>query len=104
CRIADGTCSDLLSLTVAATAAPVVIVPVMNSAMWNCAAVQRNAERLRQDGMYVVEPSLIFKATTVLDGDVMYGGPGTFRRGPLGVMQMLSAVMAHRRDSPCIPA
>jgi phosphopantothenoylcysteine decarboxylase/phosphopantothenate--cysteine ligase len=94
CRIADGACTDLLALTVAATSAPVVLVPVMNAAMWNSAAVQRNAARLRDDGMYVVEPSLIFKATSVREGNVMYGGPGTFWRGPLGLMQTLSAVIA----------
>src|SRR5262245_14954795 len=46
-RLAEGACSDLLSLIVAATAAPVVIAPVMNTAMWNCAPVQRNIQRLR---------------------------------------------------------
>ena len=98
CRIADGACTDLLSLTIAATAAPVVMVPVMNAAMWNSVAVQRNVERLRNDGVYVVEPSVIFKATSVVEGNVMYGGPGTFWRGPLSVMQTLSAVMVHKRE------
>jgi hypothetical protein len=101
CRIAAGACTDLLALTVAATTAPVVFVPAMNAAMWNSGAVQRNVARLRDDGMYVVEPSLIFKATSVVEGNLMYGGPGTFWRGPLGLMQTLSAAMAHkRRPSP----
>jgi phosphopantothenoylcysteine decarboxylase / phosphopantothenate---cysteine ligase len=97
CRLAGGACNDLLSLTVAATTAPVVLVPAMNAAMWNSAAVRRNAARLRDDGMYVVEPSLIFKATSVAQGNTMYGGPGTLWRGPLGLMQTLSAVSAHKR-------
>jgi hypothetical protein len=46
----------------------------------------------------VVEPTLIFKAAALVErGDPMYGGSGTFWRGPLGVMQTLSAVMAHRQ-------
>jgi phosphopantothenoylcysteine synthetase/decarboxylase len=94
--------SDLLSLAVAATAAPVVMVPAMNAAMWSNAAVRRNVERLRNDGVYVVEPSVIFKATSVLEGDVMYGGPGTLWRGALGVSQTLSAAMAHKRNSSLV--
>ena len=99
CRIADGACTDLLSLTVAATTAPVVMVPAMNAVMWSSPAVRRNVEKLRKDGIYVVEPSLIFKATNVQEGDVMYGGPGTFWRGALGVSQTLSAAIAHKRKS-----
>jgi hypothetical protein len=101
-RIADGACTDLLSMTVTATTAPVVIAPVMNTAMWNHAAVQRNVQQLRDDGMYVVDPTLIFAASELVQqGKPTHGGaagPGTFWRGPLGVMHMLSAVMEHRRQ------
>jgi phosphopantothenoylcysteine decarboxylase/phosphopantothenate--cysteine ligase len=55
-KLAHGACSDLLSLTVAATSAPVVLVPAMNAAMWTSPAVMRNVARLREDGMYVVSP------------------------------------------------
>ena len=97
-RLAHASCTDLLSMTVAATSAPVVVVPVMNTAMWNHAAVQRNVRQLREDGVYVVEPTLIFKAAALVErADPMYGGPGTFWRGPLAVMQTLSAVLAHRK-------
>ena len=97
-RLAHATCTDLLSMTVAATTAPVVVVPVMNTAMWNHAAVQRNVGQLREDGVYVVEPGLIFKAAALVErADPMYGGPGTLWRGPLAVMQTLSAVLAHRK-------
>lgn len=97
-RLADAAATDLLSMTVTATSAPVVVVPVMNTVMWNHTAVQRNVGRLRDDGMYVVEPTLIFKAAALVEqGDPMYGGPGPFWRGPLGVMQTISAVMAHKR-------
>jgi phosphopantothenoylcysteine synthetase/decarboxylase len=97
-RLAHATCTDLMSMTAAATTAPVVVVPVMNAVMWNHAAVQRNVGRLRDDGVYVVEPTLIFKAATLTErADPMYGGPGTFWRGPLAVMQTLSAIMAHKQ-------
>jgi hypothetical protein len=78
-RLAEGTCADLLSLTVAATMAPVILAPAMNTTMWNHAAVQRNVQRLRDDGMYVIEPALIFSAAELVHhGTPMYGGLGTF--------------------------
>jgi phosphopantothenoylcysteine decarboxylase/phosphopantothenate--cysteine ligase len=96
-RLADAAATDLLSLLVTATSAPVIVVPVMNAVMWNHAGVQRHVGRLRDDGMYVVEPTLIFKAAALVEqGDPMYGGPGPIWRGPLGVMQTVSAVRAHR--------
>lgn len=99
-RLAEGACTDLLSMTVVASVAPVVVAPVMNTAMWNNAAVQRNVQQMRDDAMYVIEPTLIFSAAELVEqGDPMYGGPGTFWRGALGVMQTLSAIMEHRRKS-----
>ena len=97
-RLADATCTDLLSMTVAATRAPVLVVPAMNSTMWSNPGVQRNAQRLREDGMYIVDPTLIFAAASLTEArESMYGGPGTLWRGPLALMQSLSAVMAHHR-------
>jgi len=97
-RLGDATCTDLLSMTVAATRAPVVVVPAMNGAMWSNPGVRRNAQRLREDGMYIVDPSLIFAAASLAEGrESMYGGPGTLWRGPLALMQSLTAVMAHNK-------
>src|SRR5262245_13791797 len=59
-KVATGACSDLLSLTIAATRAPVVFVPAMNRAMWRNPAISRNVQRLRDDGYYIVEPGLGF--------------------------------------------
>lgn len=55
-RLAHGSCSDLLSLVVAGTRAPVVVAPSMSSVMWSHPAVRRNVARLREDGAYVIEP------------------------------------------------
>jgi hypothetical protein len=98
-RLANGACSDLLSMTVAATMAPVIIAPAMNTAMWNHAAVQRNVQRLRDDGMYVIEPGLIFSAVELVHhGTPMYGGLGTFWQGALGVIHTLIAAMNHHQQ------
>ena len=57
-RIATGDCGDLVAAIVAATRAPVVIVPSMNDAMYTSPAVQANLATLRDHGRYVVHPAL----------------------------------------------
>lgn len=57
-RIATGDCSDLVAAIVAATRAPVVVVPSMNDAMYGSPAVQANLATLRDHGRYVVHPAL----------------------------------------------
>lgn len=52
CGIAD----DLLTTTVLAFPGPIVVAPAMNSRMWQKPAVQRNLQRLRDDGFIVIEP------------------------------------------------
>ncbi len=56
-RLAAGECSDLLSVVVAATRAPVVVAPSMNPNMRHHPSVQRNIAQLRADGVYVIEPA-----------------------------------------------
>lgn len=96
-RIADGACTDLLSTLVAATKAPVVMAPVMNDAMWNFPAVQRNVQRLREDGFYIIEPTVIFGAADMASqGQPMYGGHGTLWSGPRSLMHALEALLQTR--------
>ena len=57
-RIAQGRADDLLTTTVLATQAPVLIVPAMHPQMWLNAATQANVEVLRQRGFYVMEPEV----------------------------------------------
>jgi phosphopantothenoylcysteine synthetase/decarboxylase len=56
-KVANGIADDLLTTTLLAADCPVVIVPVMNGAMWAKPAVQRNVAQLRNDGYDVVEPT-----------------------------------------------
>ena len=51
-----GISDDLLSATLLATRAPVLIAPAMHTEMWEHAAVQENLEVLRQRGVSVVNP------------------------------------------------
>ncbi len=90
-RLASGSCSDLLSLVVAATAAPVAVAPVMNGRMWRSLAVSRNVAQLRADGIWIIEPGLGFEVSDRGQaGDV--GGAG-YGRSPGGLVRALGAIL-----------
>jgi phosphopantothenoylcysteine decarboxylase/phosphopantothenate--cysteine ligase len=55
-KFANGIADDFLTSTYLAANAPVLIAPAMNTTMWNHPATQRNLERLRADGVRIVEP------------------------------------------------
>ena len=55
-KFANGVADDFLSSTYLACSAPVLIAPAMNTTMWEHPATQRNVERLRADGVYIMEP------------------------------------------------
>ncbi|HLX87347.1 MAG TPA: bifunctional phosphopantothenoylcysteine decarboxylase/phosphopantothenate--cysteine ligase CoaBC [Acidimicrobiales bacterium] len=55
-RYAHGISDDLLTATVLATRAPVVVCPAMHTEMWEHPAVQDNLEVLRRRGVTVVPP------------------------------------------------
>jgi len=55
-KIAQGLADDLLTTTVMATRAPVLIVPAMNTNMYENPLYQRNEQRLREVGYQLLEP------------------------------------------------
>lgn len=55
-KMACGLADDMLSTTVLATRAPVVVAPAMNTGMWENAATQANVETLRARGVQFVGP------------------------------------------------
>ena len=55
-KIANGIADDMLSTTVMATRAPVILVPAMNSAMYLNPIVQGNIEKLRSLGYFIIDP------------------------------------------------
>lgn len=56
-RLAQGSADDVVSLTVLATAAPVLIAPAMDNQMFENPATQANLETLRQRGHVIVGPA-----------------------------------------------
>ena len=68
-KMAQGIADDLMSTTLLATKAPVVVAPAMNNGMWTASATQENMETLRRRGVRVVGPGTGYLAC----GDVAEG-------------------------------
>ena len=66
---AAGLSTDLLTNTLLATRAPVVVCPAMHTEMWEHPAVQANIATLRARGVHIVEP----EAGRLAGGDVGAG-------------------------------
>ncbi len=55
-KFAGGIADDLVSTLYLQVECPVLLAPAMSSAMWSKPAVQRNLDRLREDGCQVIGP------------------------------------------------
>ncbi len=55
-KMAHGLADDLMSTTLLATKAPVLIAPAMNSGMWSAVATQDNVQVLKGRGVHFVQP------------------------------------------------
>ena len=55
-KMAHGIADDLMSTTLLATKAPILIAPAMNSGMWSAAATQENVEVLKNRGVHFIQP------------------------------------------------
>ena len=55
-KYAHGISDDLLTATLLATRAPVLVAPAMHTEMWEHVAVQDNLDTLRRRGVHVIDP------------------------------------------------
>lgn len=55
-KAAHGMADDLVSTLYLSFAGPVLAAPAMNVEMWGKAAVARNVEQLRKDGLTIIDP------------------------------------------------
>lgn len=55
-KMTHGIADDLMSTTLLATKAPVLIAPAMNSGMWSAAATQENIQVLKDRGVHFIQP------------------------------------------------
>jgi SAM-dependent methyltransferase len=100
-RIAQGSCVDLVSALAISTRAPVIVVPSMNPAMYGAPSVQRNLDRLREDGFHLVHPASGIEVAHAPDARTPVFGPAP----PFeDVLAILSLVMATRSQSTRAPA
>jgi phosphopantothenoylcysteine decarboxylase / phosphopantothenate---cysteine ligase len=95
-RVATGACSDLLSLVVAMTRAPVVLVPAMNANMWDSPAIGRNARQVVADGHYLVLPGPAIEVSGEPGAPPAYGGAGVPEHR---YALVLAAILEHARSS-----
>jgi len=89
-RLAAGFADDLLTSTVLASSAPVVIAPAMHTEMWSHPATRANVATLRQRGLTIVGP-----ASGRLTGDD--SGPGRMSE-PAEIVREALAVFAGAAD------
>lgn len=85
-RYAAGISDDLLTATLLATRAPVVVAPAMHTEMWEHPAVQGNVATLRARGVEVVDP----EAGRLAGGDVGEGRLADPARIVDGVVRVLA--------------
>ncbi len=89
-KLAAGLSDDLLTATLLATRAPVVVAPAMHTEMWEHPAVQENLATLRRRGVQVVEP----ESGRLAGGDV---GAGRLA-APERIMEAVLAVLTRDAD------
>ena len=57
-KLAAGICDDMLTTTLLATKAPIILAPAMNTGMWENPFLQDNIQRLQRYGYHFVEPAV----------------------------------------------
>jgi phosphopantothenoylcysteine decarboxylase/phosphopantothenate--cysteine ligase len=87
-KLANGVADDFLSSTYLACTAPVLIAPAMNTVMWQHPATQRNLQKLRDDGVHLIDPD---------EGEMACGtfGPGRLNEPEIIVSAALDLLRQH---------
>ena len=89
-KMAAGIADDMLSTTVLATKAPVLLAPAMNTGMWTAEATQHNRKVLAERGVRFVGPA---------SGILACGDEGDGRMSePEEILDAIAGVLCPRRD------
>jgi phosphopantothenoylcysteine decarboxylase/phosphopantothenate--cysteine ligase len=92
-KIAAGLADDMLSCTVLATKAPVIVAPAMDVNMWENVVTQQNLARLKERGFTIVGPGY---------GRLASGKMGLGRLVDIGeIMGAISQVLGKRSGDLC---
>jgi len=89
-KIANGIADDMLSTTILATTAPIIISPAMNTKMYENKIVQDNIEKCKKYGMEVIQPASGFLACRDI-------GPGKMPE-PEVLLSYLMKAIAYAKD------
>ena len=89
-KIANGIADDMLSTTVLATKAPILLAPAMNTGMWTAAVTQQNVQTLKARGVHFAGPEAGFLAC----GDT---GAGRMSE-PETIVRAIVSLLCPKRD------
>lgn len=89
-KMCHGIADDMLTSTVLATRAPILVAPAMNSGMWHNAATRQNMATLQARGVHVVGP----ETGMLANGD---SGDGRMSE-PEAIVQMAIALLTASQD------
>ena len=89
-KMACGIADDMLSTTVLATKAPVLLAPAMNTGMWTAAATQENIRKLKDRGILTIGPG---------SGMLACGDSGDGRMSePEDIVKAVDGILNPRKD------
>ena len=89
-KMATGIADDMLSTTVLATKAPVLVAPAMNTGMWTAEATKNNVRILKERGVRFIGPD---------SGMLACGDEGTGRMSePEDIAEAICGILNPRRD------
>ena len=89
-KMAAGIADDMLSTTVLATKAPVLLAPAMNTGMWTAAATQANLRTLKERGIRFIGPD---------SGILACGDEGAGRMSePEAIAEAIGAILNRKQD------
>lgn len=89
-KLAHGIADDMLSTTLLATKAPILLAPAMNTGMWTAEATQQNLQTLLNHGIKTIGPGSGFLAC----GDT---GSGRMSE-PVEIVEAIQAILCPKRD------
>lgn len=95
-KLANGIADDFVSSTYLACTAPIMVAPAMNTAMWSHPATRRNLQKLRDDGIHLIDPD---------EGEMACGtfGPGRLSEPERIVAAALELLRGQRRANQSTP-
>ena len=89
-KMAAGIADDMLSTTVLATKAPILVAPAMNTGMWTAEATQRNLKTLKECGVRTIGPE---------SGRLACGDEGAGRMSePEAIVEEIYRILTKKRD------